>query len=259
MKVLSCNAGYLLGYQNVLGGYLPPPVTSVLGNSQIEHQKLNQLVSLIERERPDVVSLLEVDQGSHRTVTDGQYRTLVAALRERGLAYQGTVANKYSSGGVLERAPFFGHLGNAVLSRADRPLRTHYLSTGRKRLVIEMELTEDTTLFLVHLSLGARSRSRQFDQLATLIDERASDRDVIVTGDFNTFDRTDRLSVFADSVGLQTCVPGETVPRRPLDDLFVSSRTLDLFLCSPTVDVERCDVLDVQLSDHRPIVLETSS
>ncbi|RQG98037.1 endonuclease/exonuclease/phosphatase family protein [Natrarchaeobius chitinivorans] len=257
MKILSCNAGYLLGYQNVLGGYVPPPIGSVLGDGEVERRKLEQLVALIERERPDVVSLLEVDRGSHRTVTGGQFRALLESLRERGLSYGGDVANKYTDGGFVGSLPFFGHLGNGVLSRSNQPTATHYLSAGRKRLVIEVELASDAVAFVVHLSLGTRSRRRQLRQLADLIDRRAGGRNVIVTGDFNTYDGTDELARFADRADLETRIPGATVPSRPLDDLLVGSRALDLFLCSPSVDVERCDVLDVQLSDHRPIVLET--
>ena len=256
MKILSCNAGYLLGYQNVLWGYVPPPITSLLGDTDVERRKLDQLVSLVERERPDVVSLVEIDRGSHRTETDGQFRTLVESLRDRKLAYDGDVANKYGNGGIVESLPFYGYLGNAVLSRSGRPTTAHYLSTGRKRLVLEMSLAADIVLFVVHLSLRARSRAQQLRELATLVAERARGRDVVVTGDFNTFDGTDELTALTDRTGLEPRVPGETVPSRPLDELFVDSRSLDLFCCSPTIDVERCDVLDVQLSDHRPVVLE---
>ncbi|ELY60649.1 endonuclease/exonuclease/phosphatase family protein [Natronolimnohabitans innermongolicus] len=257
MKILTCNAGYLLGYQNVLGGYVPPPVTSLLGDTEVERRKLEQLASVIDRERPDVVSLLEVDQGSHRTATDGQFRTLVESLRERNLSYEGAAANKYGEGTLVESLPFYSHLGNAVLSRFDSPVTPHYLAAGRKRLVIEVDLG-DTVLFAVHLSLGGRSRSRQLDQLSALIARRANGRNVVVTGDFNTFAENGALADFTDRTGLELRVPGETVPARPFDDLFVDSRSLDLFCCSPSLDVERCDVLDVQLSDHRPIVLETT-
>ncbi len=257
MKILSCNAGYLLGDQNVLWGYVPPPVESLFGDGEAERRALGRLVSVIERERPDVVTLVEVDQGSHRTVTDGQYRTLVETLRERGLPYGGAVANKYGEGGGVASLPFFGHLANAVLSHPRRPVRTHYLEAGRKRLVIELELAAELVLFVVHLSLGARSREHQFGELADLLAARADGREVVVTGDFNTFDETDALEAFADLAGLETWIPGETIRSRPLDSLLLDSRCLDLFLCSPTVDVERCDVLDVQLSDHRPVVLET--
>lgn len=257
MKILTCNAGYLLGYQNVLWGYAPPPITSVFGNTTVERRALEHLASVIERERPDIVSLLEVDQGSHRTVTNGQFRTIRRTLERRGLSYDGDVANKYGTDGVVSSLPFFSQLGNAVLARTEHSTTTHYLSAGRKRLVLEVELATGLVLFMVHLSLGARSRSRQLAQLADLVTARADGRDVVVTGDFNTFGQSEELATFADRSGLELRVPGETIPKRPLDDLFVDSRSLDLFLCSPALEVERCDVLDEQVSDHRPIVLET--
>lgn len=257
MKLLSCNVGYLLGYQNVCWGYLPPPVGALLGDAAVERRKLEQLVAVIERERPDVVSLLEVDCGSHRTGTSGQYRALVDALHERDLEYSGDVANKYGDSAIVESLPFFGHLGNAVLSRSDRSTTAHYLSTGWKRLVIEVDVGPDVLVFVVHLSLGARSRRRQLEELTKLVHEHADGRDVIVAGDFNAFDGIGP-EAFADRTGLELWNPGETVPSRPLDDLVGSSRDLDLFFCSPALEVERCDVLDVQLSDHRPIVLETA-
>ncbi|OIB55932.1 endonuclease/exonuclease/phosphatase family protein [Natrialba sp. SSL1] len=258
MKILSCNAGYLLGYQNVLGGYVPPPIGATLGDTVAERQAFEQLVSLIERERPDVVSLLEIDRGSHRTITDGQFQTLRDSLRRRGLSYGGEIANKYGDSGLVQSLPFFGQLGNGVLSRADRnpTIVPHYLSVGRKRLVLEIEAAADVVLFMVHLSLGARSRARQLSELAALIRDRADGRQVVVTGDFNTFAATEELREFTQRTALELQVPGETVPARPFDDWLVSSRQLDLFCCSPSLDVARCDVLDVQLSDHRPVVLE---
>lgn len=258
MKILSCNAGYLLGYRNVLGGYVPPPVTSLVGNAAEERRSLARLVALLDRERPDVVSLLEVDRGSHRTATDGQFRALLSALDDRGLSYDGAAPNKYGDGGLADSLPFFGHLGNAVLSRSDHRTDVHYLSAGRKRLVQEVDLGPDAVLFQVHLSLGARSRRRQLRELAGLVSDRADGRDVVVTGDFNAFDGPGELDALVERTGLELHAPGPTVPDRPLDDLLGVSRDIDVFLCSPSVGVERCDVLDVQLSDHRPVVLETA-
>lgn len=258
MKILTCNAGYFLGYQNLLGGYLPPPFTSVFGDGETEQRKLDQFTSLIEGEHPDVVSLLEIDQGSHRTRTNGQFRSLIQSLQERGLSYAGEAANKYSADATVAALPFFGNLGNGVLARSPLTTIRHYLTAGRKRLVIEAELDPTVVLFVVHLSLRARTRTRQFRQLAALVSHRARDRDVIVTGDFNTFDAAGGLTRFAEETNLDVLTPGETIPARPLDDFFVASRTIDLFLCTPTIPITRCEVLDIQVSDHRPIILETA-
>lgn len=259
MKLLTCNTGYLLGYENVLWGYAPPPVGSIVGNHRVERHTLARLTDLIERERPDVVSLLEIDRGSHRTATNGQMRSLLDALEGRGLDYWGTGANKYGEEGLVSALPFFGHLGNAVLARSAGSVTYHYLSAGRKRLVIEFSIGQEAVLFMVHLSLGARTRRRQLDELSTLIDQRARDRDVIVTGDFNTFDDTQALEEFSHKSGLKAQIPGETVPDRPLDGFLIDTRCIDLFFCSPSVGVTRCDVIDEQVSDHRPVVMETTT
>lgn len=256
MKILSWNIGYLLGYQNILGGYVPPLIDSVIGDPTLERRHLDRIVSVIERERPDVVSLIEVDRGSYRTITQGQFHAILSKLEDRELRYEGTIANKYSEDGLFASLPFYAHLGNGVLARSDRQIRTHYLDAGRKSLVIEVGLDSDTVMFVVHLPLGARSRRRQLTELAGVIAVRAEGREVIVTGDFNTFAETRSLEEFETQTGLKRCDTGATIPSRPFDEYLLESRTIDLFLCSPEIAVDRCEAIDEQVSDHRPVVLE---
>lgn len=258
MKILSCNAGYLLGYLETAVGYVPPPVRTLVGDDAVERRVGNLLGAVVERERPDVICLVEIDQGSYRTPTDGQCRRLVEDLRDRGEPYHARIHNKYGCDGLVGRLPFFRHLGNGVLLREDYPTTAHYLDAGAKRLVTEVELPSDVGLFVVHLSLGSRCRTRQLRELGRLIAERSAGGGAIVTGDFNTYGGLAELEDLLDRTGLQAYDPGETVPSRPLDDLLLATRSLDLFLCSPTIGIDRCDVLDVQVSDHRPIVLEAT-
>lgn len=257
MKLLTCNAGYLLGYENVLGGYVPPPVTSLVGNAAVEQAALEQLVQVIEREQPDVVALQEVDQGSHRTRTDGQLQAIQERLTARGLSYGGEAVTKYGDEPVVAGLPFYRDLGNAVLTRSARPTRQHFLSTGRKRLVLETELA-GARLFTVHLSLRAGTRAAQLEELAEIVTDSDDGRPVIVAGDFNAFGGPVELADFTEATGLECRSPGPTVPERPFDELFVDSRQLDLVCCSPSLTVDRCSVLDEQISDHRPIVLEAA-
>jgi endonuclease/exonuclease/phosphatase family metal-dependent hydrolase len=79
---------------------------------------------------------------------------------------------------------------------------------------------------------------------------------VVVCGDFNAYNGLEELEMLAAECGLDLHNPGETVPPRPLDGVVTETRTLDLFLTSPEIEVTRCDVIPVQISDHRPIVLE---
>ena len=255
MKILSCNAGYLQGDRGSIGGYVPSPLQAVFGDATVERRATERLSELIARERPDVTCLVEVDDGSIRTTTDGQLDRLLEALESRGLQYSGRIDRKYGSQGLVATLPFFKHLGNGVLFDGDHRTDVHYLDTGPKRLVTEVRLTPDVALFVVHLSLGSRSRRRQLAELGALIERSTAER-TIVTGDFNTFGGHDELDRLIDRTGLNLYVPGETVSNRPFDELVLSTRALDLVLCSPSIGIERCDVLDVQVSDHRPVVTE---
>ena len=253
MKVLSCNAGYLLDYDGSLSGYALRPHRAMVGSEAAETRAIDRLVEVIADERPDVVVLVEVDQGSVRTATDGQVARIAAELAERGLEYRHRADTKYGDEGVLANAPVLEHLSNGLLVAGDYEMLAHHLDAGPKRLVSEVRLADDLSVFGVHLAMSGRGRRKQLTELADLVARR--DR-AVVCGDFNAYDGLDEIEEIFESDGLVLYNPGETVPKRPLDSLVTETRTLDLFLVSPDIEVTRCDVIDVQVSDHRPIVLE---
>lgn len=253
LTILSANAGYLLDYDGSLTGYVRYPQRALIGDEEAEQRALDRLVEVIVSERPDVVSLLEVDQGSIRTATDGQVERIVTACRERGLEYSPVVTAKYDDDGLLMSLPVLDKLSNAVLVADDYETEAHYLSAGTKRLVKELRLAEGLSLFVVHLAMRQSTRAEQLREIGELVDRRES---AIVGGDFNIYGGFDELAPLTEDRGMELHVPGETVPKRPLDSIVTDTRTLDLFVTTPDVVVGRCDVIDVQVSDHRPVVLE---
>jgi len=254
VKILSCNAGYLLDYDGSLREYALRPHRGLLGDDAAEERATERLADVIAEEHPDVVCLLEVDQGSMRTMTEGQVTRLAEMLTERGLAYHARADAKYGDGNVLGQLPLLSHLSNGLLvsDDLDATIEAHYLDTGPKRLVTEVRLG-DLSIFGVHLAMSGRGRRKQLDEIAAIVAER--DR-VVVCGDFNAYDGLDAVQDALKDTGLVLHNPGETVPKRPLDSLVSETRTLDFFLASPEIAVSRCDVIDVQVSDHRPVVLE---
>ena len=252
MKLLACNAGYLLDYEGSYHEYVLRPHRGLVGSKRAEEQAIERLVDVITAEEPDVVGLLEVDRGSIRTRTDGQVSNVAQRLRERGYGYNPYAATKYGDEGVIPSLPMLQYLGNGVLTNGEYETRTHYLETGPKRLVIEVSLPE-VDIFTTHLAMSGRARRNQLRELADLV----SDRDCpIVAGDFNAYNGFDEVQDVFDDVGLELYDPGETVPRRPLDSVVTDTRTLDFFLVPEGLSVTRCEAIDVQVSDHRPIVLE---
>jgi len=254
VKVLSVNAGYLLDYDGSLSEYALKPHRAMVGSDAAERRATERLVEVVADERPDVVCLLEVDQGSVRTMTDGQVGRLADLLADHGLTYRARADTKYGDGGSLGRLPVLSHLSNGLLVRADIDATTeaHYLDTGPKRLVTEVRVG-DLSVFAVHLAMSSRGRRRQLEEVAAIVAER--DR-VVVCGDFNAYNGFEEVEAALESTGLVLYDPGETVPRRPLDRVVTDTRTLDFFLTSPDIVVTRCEALPVQISDHRPIVLE---
>jgi endonuclease/exonuclease/phosphatase family metal-dependent hydrolase len=254
VKILSCNAGYLLDYDGSLREYALKPHRGLLGSDDAERRATERLADIIADEHPDVVCLLEVDQGSMRTVTEGQVTRLAEMLTERGLDYHARADAKYGDGNVLGNLPVLSHLSNGLLVRDafDATIEAHYLDTGPKRLVTEVVLG-DVAVFGVHLAMSGRGRRKQLDEIAAIVAER--DR-VVVCGDFNAYDGLEAVEAALGETGLLLHNPGETVPKRPLDTIVSETRTLDFFLASPDITVTRCDVIDVQVSDHRPVVLE---
>jgi endonuclease/exonuclease/phosphatase family metal-dependent hydrolase len=253
VKVLSVNAGYLLDYDGSLSGYALRPHRAMVGSEAAERRAIDRLVDVIADERPDLVVLLEVDQGSFRTATDGQVATVADALDERGLAYRARADTKYGDG-LVAGLPVLGHLSNGVLIRDGlaATIEVHLLDKGPKRLVTEVRVG-DVSVFGVHLAMSSRGRRAQLSELAAIVTERER---VVVAGDFNAYDGLDEVEDILGGVGLVLHDPGDTVPKRPLDRIVTETRTLDLFLVSPNVTVTRCGVIPVQVSDHRPVVLE---
>lgn len=253
MKILSCNVGYLLDYDGSLAGYASAPHRALVGDERAEGRAIDRLVDVLVDEAPDLVCLLETDRGSIRTATDGQTDRIAARCAERGLDYHARAAPKYGADGLLPNAPLLGDLANGVLTRRPWTTTAHYLETGPKRLVVETRLPDGLSVFGVHLAMSRSTRRRQLEEIAALVADRER---AVVCGDFNAYDGLSELDALTDRAGLVLHDPGETVPPRPLDSLVTDTRTLDLFLTTPGVSAGRCEALPVQVSDHRPIVLE---
>lgn len=254
MRILLCNTGYLLGRRDWLGGYFPSPREAFFGDAQAEERATVRLLDVLRDEHPDVICLVEVDNGSFRTATEGQMREVRERLAALGLPYTARVFGKYGPHNLVGQLPFFRHLANGVLLAENYPTNPRYLTTGTKRLVIETHLP-GVTLLVAHLSVKAGTRRQQLGELAGLLATEYSEDQVLLAGDFNTYQGVDELTSFIKRTGLRPVIPGATIPERPLDEFLLSTRAIDFFLASPAIMVEHARVIDSVVSDHRPILL----
>ncbi len=216
-------AGYLLGNQNVL-----PEITR-----------------FIKSVDPDFVGLVEVDTGSIRSRMVNQAEAIAADLG-MNTSYE----TKYGSDSINQLLPIVRKQGNAFMAAPRvHGERFHYFDTGIKRLIIELEMDE-FAVFLVHLSLKYRHRHLQLRTLYDLIE--ATEKPVIVAGDFNTFWGENEIYLFMKAAGLQSANV-DSLPTYPSRS---PRKELDFVLYQEGIRVTDFQIPEVRHSDHLPIVCD---
>jgi endonuclease/exonuclease/phosphatase family metal-dependent hydrolase len=190
----------------------------------------------------DLVGLQEVDAGSLRSGFVNQVKYLAAYA---GFEHVCDQSNR--------KIGMISQHGNALLSRI-RPdgITEHKLPgliPGRGVLEVRFGSGADALhVLILHMALGRRGRLRQIEFLAELVRDC---RHVILMGDLNCPSDSREMTVLLESARLCEPEPGLlTFPSwRP-------DRQLDHILVSPSIVVERVEVLDHIYSDHLPIAME---
>lgn len=157
MKVLSFNTGYFLGYSGKYREYLTKPHVSLIGRGN-EQDYLDDFVTLVESEEPDIILNQEIDGGSFRSRSSNQASAIRKKLSDN---FDLTYGKKYR-GQVFPRFPVLRFMGNSLIHKKGN-VENHYLDSGRKGLVQELKL-KNTSVFSVHLAtFGKRTRKKQIE------------------------------------------------------------------------------------------------
>jgi len=218
------------------------PLLGLLGKT---HDHLDEIIDFIDEINPDVMGLIEVDNGSYRSGRKCQVEKIADQLGHFH-AYR----SKYAADSRWQGVPIFNKQGNAFLAKdIIHKERYHYFDQGMKKLVMELEL-ERVTFFLVHLALGYRARQAQILHLYNMIKE--TERPYIVAGDFNAFMGEDEIQLLMSASGLQNA----DQLMQPSYPSHKPKRYLDFILHSPKIRVNKFEMPRVELSDHLPLVLD---
>jgi endonuclease/exonuclease/phosphatase family metal-dependent hydrolase len=188
----------------------------------------------------DLVALQEADGGSHRSGYVNQVKYL-AQQGEFPYWYQQLNRNlgrlAQHSNGVLSR------LRPAVIE--DHPLPG---PAGRGAILVRFGEGPDALVVVVmHLALGTKTRTRQLAYIRELI---GGYQHQVLMGDMNTHANDLLQTSPLRDLGLLAPQMEATFPSwRP-------QRCLDHILLSPTLTLERVQVLDQPISDHLPVAVE---
>ncbi|MFT5241409.1 MAG: endonuclease/exonuclease/phosphatase family metal-dependent hydrolase [Candidatus Promineifilaceae bacterium] len=205
---------------------------------------LEAMIPFIYSKSPDIVGLLEVDEGSFRSRNGNQAELIAGAL-----GHYHVFRSKYGDSSPFRKLPVFRMQGNAFLAKDEtvHNERFHYFQQGMKRLVIELEL-DDVVVFLVHLALHFRTRHAQLQQLYQLVKD--TDKPIVIAGDFNALWGDTEIELFMAATKLQTA----NLTREPTFPSKAPKRQLDFILHSQGIASRNLEVPRVTFSDHLPMV-----
>jgi endonuclease/exonuclease/phosphatase family metal-dependent hydrolase len=240
MRLLIYNIRYAVGAGTT--SRVPVPGAGYLfGNPG----NLDNIISFLKQEDPDVVGLIEVDIGSVRSGGINQAEAIASAL-----GHYSSYECKYGEDSVNQYLPIVRKQANAFLAGPGvTGERFHYFDTGIKRLIIELEL-DRLAIFLVHLSLKYRHRHFQLRHLYELV--KRCPKPVIVAGDFNTFWGENEIFLFKEALGLRSANKF-SLPSFPSRS---PRMELDFILCGPGIEVTDFRIPRVSFSDHLPLVCD---
>lgn len=208
-------------------------------------KNLQRISGFLRELEPDLVGLIEVDQGSYRSGGKNQ-----AELLAESLGHYHSHSIKYGERSFWRHVPVLRKQGNAFLARDRIRNETfHFFQRGMKRLVIELEL-EHVVVYLVHLALGARARHDQLNDLYDLVKQPG--KPCLVAGDFNMLWGEREIDMFLAATGLQNA-NRDRLPTYPSKN---PQRHLDFILYSQGVSIRDFNVPQVTFSDHLPVVVD---
>lgn len=240
MKLLIYNIAYGTGTPGGTARRLLTSHRYLYTNSEY----FDHIAEFIDGVQPDVIGLLEVDNGSFRTNQINQ----VARLAER-LNHFHICDNKYGLNSPGRIMPIFRNQTNAIVtSNSNNNSRFHYFPRGFKKLIIEIAI-DGIMLFLVHLSIRKNTRAKQLAYLQEIVPH---DKPVIIAGDFNTFGGEQELTNLKST--LQLFNPN--IHQTPSYPSWKPKHQLDYILCSKHIRVMSLTVPKVKLSDHLPLIAE---
>jgi endonuclease/exonuclease/phosphatase family metal-dependent hydrolase len=245
LRIVYANLGYSRDIDGSLKHHVRRAHHHVFTTRSVQLRSLGLVRERLRELKPDLSCFAEIDKGS----LNNGFFDQVEALAE---AHHTTVRidNKYGAGRNFRRLSVSRGKSNAFL--ASRPLSytARYLSSGKKRLVYDIEIS-GIRILMAHLSLRYHVRCLQMAELSRWVREREGP--TVVIGDFNLFRGVGELHpLLAD--GRMVHANAHSGPTFRLGPYRAA---LDICLLSKDLQ-DRCRIaiLDQPYSDHQMIQLD---
>jgi endonuclease/exonuclease/phosphatase family metal-dependent hydrolase len=246
LRILMSNIGYARGFSGALAGHAGFAHRHVWCPPSVQRRVLSHFQALLGRTKPDLCCLLEIDTGSFTSAGMDQLEYLKTP--EYGFA---DAENKYLETSPLRRFAFTRGKSNGLIATHDFPFTKLYFACGTKRLIYQVTLAENLTLYFTHFSLTREVRRRQLIEMGELVLQTPGE--TMVLGDFNLLQGLHELTPLFAATGMKLVndaeIPTFLFHRRRL--------TLDLCLCTPQLAARtQVEVIPQSYSDHAALLVE---
>jgi len=244
MKILFYNTEYCLGLNGSWKDYLLHLERYFFCPKEVQERALASIKNVINTHSSDLCCFAEIDRGSKISNRFNQ----IKKLTDQKYKYY-DVETKYGQKSLLRKLPILSTQGNGFLSAKDFEFKKHYFKHGTKKLIYEIKIAPDTSVFLVHLALGKKMRAIQFKELKEIIKGR---KKVIICGDFNIFGGFEEMDWLLKNTNLK-------IANQEKEHTYPSvnpKNTIDIFLCSKNIKIKNIKVIQNKASDHLPVMIE---
>jgi len=215
----------------------------------------NRIIKELKKVKPDILALVEVDTGSFRSKKDE-----VKYFEKKLKLNDFTEKVKYSFEGwtrLFHHVPILNKQANAIIARYKlSKVKYHLFHEGTKRVIIDatIHVPQKVTLLLAHLALGRKTRKKQLDELANIVNKIKNP--VILMGDFNTFNGKKEIRKLLRKTHLHTAARMAHKSRIHTEPAIHPTRRLDWILVSKRIKVKSYSVLKFPFSDHLPLMVD---
>lgn len=245
LKLLFLNAGYCLGLDGSTVDYILKSYRYVYCPGKIRNDIYSKIKSLAVTESPDVFCMAEVDKGSFNTGFDNQILKLTSKKE-----HFFDISVKYGKDSFLRKFPLSSGKANGFVSKEKLKFKKIYFKNGTKKLIYEIYV-KGFTILLAHFSLKKKVREKQFDEIVVLMKNK---KKMILCGDFNIFGGLSEVDNLLKGANLK-------IANKKSDFTFPAckpDKILDLFICSKDVKVNKIKVIQSDVSDHLPVLIDIS-
>lgn len=226
------------------------------GTNKLNEHTLDKIIDFIAKEKPDIVGLQEVDRFAKRSGFEDQ------AEKIRSLLSYGAV---YAPSLILPSEDSKNKREYGIICASRFPIiesKTHFLRKSEysgkwsteSRICLESVINANgKEIAFLNLHIDTHDMEKQVENMVSVFKDINMPK--ILVGDFNVPPENGNIRLLQEKLKLRNVMMGDKIHTHEDDR---GKRQIDYIFVSEEFTVKDTKILDVDFSDHKPLVAEVS-